>query len=137
MRFPIPTTRGSVLRAALFTLALVAFAVPGAAFEGQLSNQVMPIAAVRSSAEKGDPVTISGAVITAEEERFFKLKDDTGEMYVRIPESVRRQWGTPKRHDELVCAGKYTRAYLDEETWGVHCQRIEIVPQMAPPADAE
>lgn len=113
----------------LAMLAIAGLALPAVAFKGQLAKRALPIETVREIAEKGDPVTIAGRVVAVDNEKIFKIEDASGSMYVRIPESVRRKWGTPKRNDSLVCQGQYAQAYLDKDIWGVHCQRIELEGQ--------
>ena len=108
-------------------LSLVCLAGSAQAWKGGLATGVIPIEAVRKNAEKGDRVTIQGRVEMVEEDRFFRLRDDTGTMIVRIPESVRRRDGQPEMQNNLICWGRYAHAYLEKDIWGVHCQKLEIV----------
>lgn len=130
------------LRIWLVALACVVLAGEARAWKGALGKGVIAIATVAELAEKGDPVTITGRVVWEQDKLIFRLKDDSGEMLVRIPESVRRTSGTPRRGDEVICGGKYTRAYLDDTVWGVHCEQLEIRPRAGmrpetPPAAAD
>jgi hypothetical protein len=115
------------IRTFVFLLALLV-AAPAIAWKGTMAGEVRSIESVRENGEKGDRVAIRGQVVQeAINDKIWMLRGDTGEMYVRIPESLRRSTGSPKMGDDVICWGRYTNAYLDEGTWGVHCQKLEIV----------
>jgi uncharacterized protein YdeI (BOF family) len=110
----------------LVAFALLALlATPAGAKRSRLAHLVMPIADAWEYAEKGDRVVIEGVVVSSAGSRIFLIRDDSGEMHLRIPESLRREHGVPQRHERIRVAGRFTDSYLDEGKRGIHVQALE------------
>lgn len=116
----------SSARPILMTLALCALlAVPAAAWKSRLEGLVVPIAEAHEFADKGDRIVVEGVVQDSADARIFRIRDDTGDLYLRIPESLRREHGVPQRHERIRVAGRWTDAYLDKDIQGIHVQILE------------
>ena len=83
-------------------------------------------------AEAGDYVVVEGRVVNVSMgsgSRYIAiLEDETGSLPVRLPEHLRRSFGegrTPGTGGRFRVGGKWTKAYLDDSTWGIHAQKVE------------
>jgi uncharacterized protein YdeI (BOF family) len=112
-------------RAILFLLAVAALAMPAAAWKSDLSEQVMSIAQAHDGADLGDVFAIEAEVVREEMDQIFLLKDDSGEMYVRLPSRILREQGAPERGERVRAAGPLIRETLDRKHQGMAVQRLE------------
>ena len=93
---------------------------------------MLPIAEVHEKAESGDHVVVEGDVIDVRSGQgsfvIAKVEDDTGWVYVAVPEHLRRHFKGDKRRIRRVrVAGKWSHKYMDRDTWGIRAQKIEVV----------
>jgi hypothetical protein len=120
------------MRFLLLTLAVLLLAAPsGLAWKGAPAN-VNPISEVQEKAESGDYVVVEGRVTNVSlgsgSRYIATLEDDSGSVLVRIPEHLRRHFGegkTPGTGGHFRVGGKWTHAYMDDSTWGIHAQKVE------------
>lgn len=120
------------LRVLLFALAGLLLAAPsGLAWKGAPAT-VHSIEEVQEKAESGDYVVVEGRVtnvaLGSGSRYIATLEDDSGSIPVRIPEHLRRHFGegkTPGTGDRFRVSGKWTHAYMDDTTWGIHAQKVE------------
>lgn len=119
--------------AALLVSCLVLTA-PAVAWKGQLEAGTRSIAEVHEKAESGDYVVVEGTIIdvfVGSGSRYIvTLEDGTGSVPVRVPEHLLRKVGDGRTPEEGIRArvgGKWTHAYMDDETWGIHAQTAERV----------
>lgn len=114
------------IRILLWTLAVAALAaLPAGAWKGELEGQPIPIARAYDHAESGDRFVIEGAVVDTRDDHIFLLRDDSGEMYVLIPDSLQREHGVPGKHERIRVAGRYDRKHLDQDVTGMRVQDME------------
>lgn len=122
------------MRVLYLTLACVLLAAPSAmSWKGAPAN-VHPISEVQAKAEEGDYVVVEGRVtdisIGSGSRYIAILEDDTGSLPVRVPEHLRRHFNddqTPGTGGRFRVGGKWTHAYMDDTTWGIHAQKVEIL----------
>ena len=95
------------------------------AWTDRLEGLVMPIAEAGEKAESGDRFAIEGVVVASTSDRIFTLRDDSGEMYVLIPEFLTRKHGFPKRNEVIRVAGRFAHAHLDQSITGMKAQDLE------------
>jgi uncharacterized protein YdeI (BOF family) len=127
--------RGALIAAALLTTTTMALAQDRV---DARTGSAMPIASVREVALEGDFVTIQGLVVRVRtQSNLFMIQDDTGEMLVRIPNHLQREFGAPEEDERIRVTGKYGhKTFMDaegaqqgpadggERTWGVRVQRL-------------
>ena len=118
----------------LAAIAALALAAPAAAWKGSMASGVLPIAEVNAKAEYGDLVVVQGhitAVQTGSGSRFVvTLEDDTGSVFVRVPEHLLRKLNggkPPEVGRHVRVSGKWDHASLDDKIWGIHAQSAESV----------
>lgn len=131
-------------------LALL-LASPAAAWQGALKTAVRPIAQVKELAEQGDIVVVQGRIVRVEtgsgSRYVVTLQDESGEVYVRVPEHLLRHVSgeetpgggvTPQEGSVVRVGGKWTHGALDRDVWGIHAQTAERAEVNVPasPADA-
>ncbi len=110
-------TRVSTLLAALALLI-------GSSLLSEAQAAGLTIAAVEEQAQagelkKGEYLALEGKVVRRSRGDLFLIDDGTGSIWVRIPESIRREQGEPADYERIHVSGKYTHAYLDDSTWGI------------------
>jgi RecJ-like exonuclease len=117
----------------LATLA-AALAAPAFAWKGESATGVRPIAEVNAKAESGDFVMVEGTITqvsTASGSRHVvTLEDATGSLLVRVPEHLLRNLNdgrAPEVGRVVRVGGKWTHAYLDQDTWGIEAESAERV----------
>jgi hypothetical protein len=120
--------------ACLFAFLALALAAPVLAWKGSLASGVQPIAEVRAKAESGDLVTVEGTITevgSASGSRYVvTLEDGTGSVLVRVPEYLLRQLNegrAPEKGRRVRVSGQWTRAYLDQDIWGIQASNAERV----------
>lgn len=122
---------------AFFALALLA--APAAAWKGDLAGMVRPIAEVQEHAESGDIVAIEGTVSQKGNGNggliVLRVEDETGELWVAIPEYVYRNLGNSPLHKRARFLGKWDHKYMDDDVWGIRVQQVEKVEAPASIAD--
>ena len=129
-------------RTTIVTFALVfALATAATAWEGELAAGVRPIAEVVEKAGKNDFVIVEGRVTNVQigdgSIVIVHFEDDTGSLYLVIPNHLRRHFagGTvaggagptgadPEIGAHARVAGKWNQKPLGEG-WGIHVQRAE------------
>ena len=89
---------------------IVGASMPAAAWN-RLAGLVIPISEAFEHAKSGDRFVIEGVVIDQKDDRIFRLRDDSGDMYVRITENLRREYGTPKLNELIRVAGRYAMVF--------------------------
>jgi hypothetical protein len=89
------------------------------AWTDRLEGLVMPISEAQEKAESGDRFAIEGVVVESKSGRVFTLRDDSGEMYILIPDFLVRKHGTPK------LAGRFDKKHLDPGITGMKVQDLE------------
>lgn len=82
------------------------------------------IAEARKLAESGDYFAIAGVVEESLGSRYFKVRDDTGEMTILIPEYLTRDNGPPLVGEKVHVAGKYDRKKLDHSIQGMRVSKL-------------
>jgi hypothetical protein len=109
-------------------------AAPSLAWEGALASKVRSISEVVKRAESGDRVVVEGRVTNVElgsgSRYIVTLNDGSGSVYIRVPEHLIRHIAdgdTPQVGTNVRVGGKWTHAYLDNDTWGIHAQTAERV----------
>jgi len=117
------TLRIRVLLLAAAVGALVA--APASAWKGWLESQVIPIARAQDHAASGDRFAIEGIVINSKDDRVFLVRDDSGEMYVVIPDFLKREHGIPGKHERIRVAGRYDHKHLEPAITGMRVQDME------------
>jgi uncharacterized protein YdeI (BOF family) len=120
--------RSLLLAAALSALV----AAPAGAWKGALESQVIPIARAQEYAESGDRFVVEGIVVDSKDDRFFLLRDDSGQMYVVIPDFLKREHGAPGAHERIRVSGRYDQAKLDPEITGMRVQELERLGKAGP-----
>lgn len=95
------------------------------AWTDRLEGLVMPISEAQEKAESGDRFAIEGVVVESKSGRVFTLRDDSGEMYVLIPDFLIRKYGTPKRNEVIRVAGRFDKKHLDPGITGMKVQDLE------------
>jgi uncharacterized protein YdeI (BOF family) len=110
-----------LLAAAVGALA----AAPASAWKGLLESQVIPIARAQDHAASGDRFVIEGIVINSKDGRIFLVRDDSGEMYVVIPDFLKREHGIPGKHERIRVAGRYDHKHLEPAITGMRVQDME------------
>jgi hypothetical protein len=120
---------------------VIGLAAVATAWEGELANGVQPIAAVIEKAQTNDFVVVEGRVadVTIGDGSIVivRFEDDTGSLYLVIPNHLRRHFagGTaaggagPTGADPEIgvharVAGKWNQKPMGEG-WGIHVQRVE------------
>lgn len=114
-----PTTRALGMLAVLFTIApstALAWKAPPAG--------VISIAQVREQAQTGDYLVVEGTVIERKGKHLFQIEDESGSMWVAIPDFVRRDEGTPEHTERIRVAGKYDHKKLDKSFQGVRVMTL-------------
>jgi hypothetical protein len=118
----------------LIAVFAITLTVPAFAWKGELKAGVRPIAEVSAKAESGDFVTVEGRiteVTTGSGSRHIvTLKDTTGSVLIRVPEHLLRrltEGNAPEIGRHVRVGGEWVRAYLDQDTWGIHAQTAEPV----------
>jgi hypothetical protein len=104
---------------------LLGAAATATAWTDRLEGLVMPIAEAQEKAESGDRFAIEGVVVASTSDRLFTLRDDSGQMYVLIPEFLTREHGFPKRNEVIRVAGRFAHAPLDRDVTGMKAQDLE------------
>jgi hypothetical protein len=121
---------------------LVNFAVTAVAWKGELAGVVQPIAVVQEMAEAGDHVAVEGTV-----KEYFEgdgsvmiviLEDSSGSLPLLVPNHLLREFagGTaqggagptgvePTVGNRARVSGRWDHKPMDDETWGIHVQRVE------------
>ena len=113
-------------RILLFTAALAALAAaPASAWKGALEGQVIPIAHAHEYAESGDRFVIEANVVKQKGDRLYLVRDDSGEIYVLISNSLQREHGAPDKHETIRVAGRYAQEPLDKDISGIVAQDME------------
>ena len=110
-----------LLAAAISVLA----AAPASAWKGLLESQVIPIARAQDHAASGDRFVIEGIVINSKDDRVFLVRDDSGEMYVVIPDFLKREHGVPGKRERIRVAGRYDHKHLEPAITGMRVQDME------------
>jgi uncharacterized protein YdeI (BOF family) len=95
------------------------------AWTDRLEGLVMPISEAQEKAESGDRFAIEGVVVESKSGRVFTLRDDSGEMYILIPDFLVRKHGTPKRNEVIRVAGRFDKKHLDPGITGMKVQDLE------------
>lgn len=85
---------------------------------------VISIAEVRERAETGDYLVVEGTVVEQRDKTLFRIDDETGSMWVLIPNFVLRDEGVPARSEQIRVAGKYDNAKLDKSLQGVRVMTL-------------
>ena len=122
-----------IVAVVLGTLVL-ALPLSATAWKGAMVAGARNVAEVQAKAESGDYVTVQGRIVNVEigsgSRYIVTLEDDTGAVPVRVPEHLRRHFGegnTPQTGGFVRVSGKWTHAYMDQETWGIHAQKVEFL----------
>ena len=94
------------MRAAIWTglvsiTITLAFATAANAWPARPGGTV-EIAVANKSADTGDYFSVEGDVISTQKDRIFKLRDDTGEMWVLLPEFLTRDKGVPAVNERIL-----------------------------------
>jgi hypothetical protein len=122
MRFGIPV-------AILSIFLLVTTALPAAAVKGAMARRVVPIAKVLEFAEESDHFTVEGQVteiFTGQgQNQVYKISDDTGEIFVMIPNFLEREHGTPEQWERIRVSGEYAHALGNRDVWGLRVSELE------------
>ena len=122
MRFGIPV-------AILSIFLLVATALPAWAVKGAMARRVVPIAKVLEVAEEGDRFTMEGQVtevFTGQgQNQVYKIADDTGEIFVMIPNFLQREHGAPEQWERIRVSGQYAHALGSRDVWGIRVSELE------------
>ena len=103
---------------------IVGLGIPAAAWD-RLAGLVVPISEAFEHAKSGDRFVIEGVVMDQKDDRIFRLRDDSGDMYVLIPDFLRRDYGIPNQSELIRVAGRYDHKHLDQEVTGMRVQEIE------------
>jgi uncharacterized protein YdeI (BOF family) len=107
-------------------------AAPASAWKGALESQVIPIARAQDHAESGDRFVVEGIVVDSKDDRIFLVRDDSGEMYVVIPDFLKREHGVPGTHERIRVSGRYDHKKLDPEITGMRVQEMERLGKAGP-----
>jgi len=109
-------------RLILGALALLVALGGGVAFawENDLSGSVTTIEqALERGVEQGDYFVIEGYVDKKRSKRIYTVRDDTGEMFVYVPEYMTREHGAPELNEHIRVGGRYDHKRLDPKTKGI------------------
>ena len=118
------------------------FAAAAFSWEGGLANYVQPISVVKDKAESGDLVVVEGTVAEVRSGdggmTIVIFRDSSGTVPTRVPNSLLRKLAgttpqggsgpgefTPTVGKKARVGGKWDHKNMDDETWGIHVQRIE------------
>jgi len=114
-------------RILLLTAALAALAAaPASAWKGALEGQVVPIAHAHEYAESGDRFVIEAGVVKQKGDHLFLVRDESGEIYVFISDSLQRAHGVPYKHEKIRVAGRYhPKERPDKDHTGIIAQDME------------
>lgn len=124
------------MRATLCVLGALALGLagPALAWKGSMAAGVRPISEVKEKAESGDIVTVEGTISdvnTGSGSRYVvTLEDKTGSVLIRVPEYLLRDLNegrAPEVGRQVRVSGKWTRAYLDNDVWGIQAESAERV----------
>ena len=133
--------RRFVVRSLAISLML-AFAGAAPAWEGELEGAARPIAEVQKKAESGDFVVVEGTVADVRtgggSTTIVIFKDSSGTLPLAVPNSLLRKLAgttaqggagpsgvSPKIGKSARVGGEWDRKHMDDDTWGIHVQRIE------------
>jgi uncharacterized protein YdeI (BOF family) len=111
-------------RILLVVAAIIGLGMPASAWN-RLAGMVVPIDQAQKHAKSGDRFVIEGIVMDQKDDRIFHLRDDSGDMYVLLPNFLRREYGLPKTGERIRVAGRYDIKHLDREVTGMRVQEIE------------
>jgi hypothetical protein len=127
MRFGIPV--------AIFSIFLLATtASQTVAVKGAMERRVVPIAKVLELAEEADRFTVEGQVtdiLTGQgQNQVYKLSDDSGEIFVMIPNFLEREHGAPEQWERIRVSGEYAHALGNRE--GATGPPLALSPRAVP-----
>lgn len=77
------------------------------------------------SAKIGQWVAVEGVVVESLGESRFRIRDDSGQMPVVIPEHITREQGVPQMHERIRVSGKIDTKKLDHDMRGMRVQFLE------------
>jgi hypothetical protein len=123
-------------------LLVAAFAATAFAWEGQMAGLTQPIAVVQEKAESGDFVVVEGTVADVRtgggSTTIVIFKDSSGTLPLAVPNHLLRKLAgttarggagpggvSPKIGKSARVGGEWDRKHMDDDTWGIHVQRIE------------
>lgn len=116
------------MRTGIWTVAwaigLVALVLSEAHAQPASTGGGTPIAQAQRSAKTGDYFSIEGIVVSNRQNRFFTIRDDSGEMLVVIPEYITREQGVPANNERVRVSGKYDTKKLDASVKGMRVIRL-------------
>ncbi len=120
----------------VFTLAVTA--LPAGGEKGAMARRVVPIAKVLEVAEESDRFTVEGQVTEIStgqgQNQVYKIADDTGEIYVMIPNFLQRDHGAPEQWERIRVSGQYAHALGTRDVWGIRVSDLERLGQQPPAA---
>jgi hypothetical protein len=123
-------------------LLVATFAATAFAWEGAMAGLAQPIAVVQEKAESGDFVVVEGKVVDVRtgdgSMAIVIFKDSSGTLPLAVPNSLLRKLAgttaqggagpsgiSPKIGKSARVGGEWDRKHMDDDTWGIHVQRIE------------
>ncbi len=123
-------------------LLVTAFAATAFAWEGEMAGLAQPIAVVQEKAESGDYVVVEGKVADVRtgdgSTTIVIFEDSSGTLPLAVPNSLLRKLAgktaqggagpsgiSPKIGKSARVGGEWDRKHMDDDTWGIHVQRIE------------
>jgi hypothetical protein len=125
-----------MVRVLAVSLALALLPIwPAFAWKGAAAAGVRPIAEVQEKAESGDRVVVEGQITKVQSGMgslmVGRIEDDTGWVYVAVPEHVRRTTeDKPEMWGWVRVAGRWDHQKLkeaDDAVWGIHAQQVEVI----------
>jgi hypothetical protein len=108
---------------------------PALGWKGATAAGVRPIAEVQEKAESGDHVVVEGQITDTQPGMgnlvVGRIEDDTGWVYVAVPQHVRRTVEhKPHLWSWVRVTGRWDHQKLrelDDAAWGIHAQKIELI----------
>jgi hypothetical protein len=96
---------------------------------------VQPVSEVQAKAEKGDVVTVQGAITDVRSGpgslRIAIVEDETGEVMVAVSEHLRRSLEREPGEDPIgarvTVTGTWEHGYLEQDLWAIRATAVEVI----------
>ena len=128
----------------VLAIAALALSGPALAWKGGIAQGIQPIDEVLERAESGDFVSVQGEVRHVRTGNggviVVTLEDDTGEVYLVVPNHLRRAFGggkatggsgpggiRPQVGRKVMVMGKWGHAPMSSTKWGIRVQKAERI----------